>query len=92
MAEYRVRNADFGAVKVTEEEYRQLVGTRQTAPYGLAVWAGKMDISEVPEELQGDVQTIVNNRIAWCGSYENQMVSAKELQEFVAELAENNFV
>lgn len=87
MAEYRVRNAEYVAVKVTKEEFIQLIGTRQTAPYVLAVWSEKMQINEVPEELREEVQAIVYNRLAWCGSYADQPVTDQELREFVAALA-----
>ena len=85
--EYRVKNSDGVAVKVTEEEYRRLVGDRRTARYVNGVWSEKMTIDEVPEGLRDEVQTIVDNRIAWCGTYENQPASIQELLEFVAELA-----
>ena len=86
MAEYRVRNAEYVAVKVTKEEFQRLIGTRRTAPYSLAVWAEKMQIDEVPEELREEVQDIVNNRLAWCGSYADQPVTDQEMREFVESL------
>ena len=88
--EYRVKNSDGVAVKVTEEEYRQLVGTRETAPYAIKVWSKKMTIEEVPEELQEAVQTIVNNRVAWMGTYEDQPVNTKELRDLVQEGAKDS--
>ena len=88
MAEYRVRNAEYVAVKVTKEEFTQLIGSRQTAPYALAVWSEKMTIDEVPEELREEVQAIVSNRLAWCGSYADQPVTVQELRKFVESLTD----
>lgn len=67
-------------VEVTEEEFYSLIGTEETRPYANQVYYGDISIEDVPENLREQVQTILNYKIAHCGEYDDQNISADELK------------
>lgn len=75
-----------GFIEVTETEWNALVGTEETRPYTYRVYCGELSINDVPEELREQVQTIVNNKIARWGIYENQAISYRDFQNMIKEV------
>lgn len=62
-------NSEQKLIEVTEEEYISFCGTEAIRKYCLDIYYNKISISDVPAELQEQVQTTVNNRIARFGEY-----------------------
>lgn len=69
-AEYRVTDKNGVRQSVSKDEYERLVGTRDTRPYVFGVWAGRMDLDEVPEQYRDDVAVAVAARTAFSGPYQ----------------------
>lgn len=72
-----------GFVEVTEAEWNAIVGTDETRPYASQVYRGEMTIEEVPEELREEVQTVVNNKIARWGTYENRDIPDSQALDII---------
>lgn len=72
-----------GISKVSEAEFFSVVGAEEVRPYVSNVYRGIISISEVPEELREQVQTVVNNRIIRYGDYNKQEISATELMSML---------
>lgn len=79
MAEYRVTDKNGVRQSVNNDEYERLVGTRDTRPYVFGVWAGRMDLDEVPEQYRDDVAASVEARTAFSGPYQLPAASALEI-------------
>lgn len=67
-----------GFVEVTENEFHALVGCDEIRNYVMDVYHNEIPLSAVPEELREQVQTVVNNKIARWGTYENRNISDAE--------------
>lgn len=77
--------AEKGFVEVSEDEFTSFVGSEETRPYASKVYRSELSIEEVPEDLRGAVQTVVDAKIARWGEYNSQEVPAEELKEMIEE-------
>lgn len=68
-----------GLEELTEAEYLTLYGDDTQRPYVLQLYRGDITISDVPEDLQEAVQTIVDNRIARWGLWKDLPASPHEV-------------
>lgn len=79
-------SSDKGFVEVSEEEFNVFVGTEETRPYTTKVYRGVISIEDVPEDLRGAVQTVVDAKIARWGEYNKQEINSNELQKMIEEV------
>ena len=77
----RVTDKNGERVEVSLEQFTQIVGDRQVAPFALAVRKGKLSIEEVPEEHREAVAAVVAAREAFSGPY--QVPATEALAELV---------
>lgn len=68
-----------GLEELSEAEYLTLYGDDTQRPYVLQLYRGDITISDVPEDLQEAVQTIVDNRIARWGLWKDLPASPHEV-------------
>jgi hypothetical protein len=78
--------AEKGFVEVPEDEFTTLIGTEETRPYASKVYRGELSITEVPEDLRGAVQSVVDKKITRFGEYNKQEISASELNNMIEEV------
>lgn len=76
-------NKDQGLIEVTEKDFIKFMGTEETRLYASQVYRKEISIEDVPVELQGQVQTVLDYKIAHCGDYDEQIISAEELKEML---------
>lgn len=76
-------NKDQGLIEVTEKDFIKFIGTEETRLYASQVYRKEISIEDVPVELQGQVQTVLDYKIAHCGEYDEQIISAEELKEML---------
>jgi uncharacterized alkaline shock family protein YloU len=69
MKKYYITEPNKKFSEITEQEFISLYGTINIRAYVNLAYHNKLSISEVPTELQEQVQTTVNNRIAKFGEY-----------------------
>jgi hypothetical protein len=69
--------------KITEEEHIGLFGTTEVCGYVNDVYTGRIPLENVPEDLRMTVETVVNNRIAKWGKYEDQEVDERTLKTMI---------
>lgn len=72
--------------EVTQAEYLKVFGDANISQYVTKLYHNEISISEVPQELQEQVQDTVANRIAYFGDYGHQEVSMSELQTMLEEV------
>lgn len=89
MKKYYISYPNKGLTEVTEEEYISVFGTEDIRKYCSNVYHNKITISEVPTELQEQVQIKVNNRITIFGEYEVK-ATEEDLYNALAELGVTN--
>lgn len=89
MKKYYITDIEKGQIEITEEEYISIFGTEDIKKYVVDIYYGKITISEVPTELQEQVQTIVNNRITRFGEYQSK-ATEEDLYNALAELGVTN--
>lgn len=91
MKRYYIRdnNSKQKLIEVTEEEYISFCGTENIRKYCLDIYYNKITISDVPVELQEQVQTTVDNRIARFGGYQSK-ATEEDLYNALAELGVQN--
>lgn len=63
-------NKDQGLIEVTEKDFIKFIGTEETRLYASQVYRKEISIEDVPVELQGQVQTVLDYKIAHCGEYD----------------------
>lgn len=85
MKKYYIANTNKYLVEVTEKEFIDIFGTKDIWKYVIRVYHNTMSISDVPTELQEQVQTTVNNRIARFGEYQSK-ATEEDLYNALAEL------
>jgi hypothetical protein len=69
MKKYYIADPEKGQIEITEQEYVAIFGTEDIKNYVTDIYYNEISISEVPVELQEQVQITVNNRIAKFGEY-----------------------
>ena len=74
-----------GFVEVTESEWFDLLGEGDNRIYSSKVYKGIMTLDEVPEENREIVATIVANKIAKWGEYQEQDISSDEFGDMIKE-------
>lgn len=89
MKKYYIADPNQGQIEITEEEYISIFGTEDIKKYVVDIYYGKITISDVPVELQEQVQTTVNNRIARFGGYQSK-ATEEDLYNALAELGVTN--
>ena len=80
------RNSENGFDEVTEAEFYGIVGAEEAREYINGLYNETLLISDVPEELREEVQTVVNNRIARFGKYKDQNITSNEFLKMVLEV------
>ena len=70
--------AERGFVEISESEWLALMGTEEVRPYTGKVYRGKMDISEVPEELREEVAAVVAEKVKRWGLYSERELQPQE--------------
>ena len=76
-------NKDQGLIEVTEKDFIKFMGTEETRLYASQVYRKEISMEDVPTELQEQVQTVLDYKIAHCGEYDEQIISAEELKEML---------
>lgn len=76
-------NAEKGFDEVTEQEFYALIGDDEIRPYAGKVYKNELMLEEVPEAIRENVETVVKNRIARWGEYEQQEISSQELKQMI---------
>ena len=73
-----------GGTEITEEEYNRLLSEiREKADLVDALYNGKITISDVPTEWQGEIQRRVDERIEQQGTLDEQDISAEEALDII---------
>ena len=83
---YALINNEKGFEELSETEWLSLIGNENVAPYATKVYQNILSIDEIPTELQEIVSTIVTNKIARWGKYDNQTISSEELGNMIEEV------
>lgn len=89
MKRYYITDTNKHLVEVTENEFIAVMGTKDIRKYVSKVYRNTMSISDVPAELQEQVQTTVNNRIARFGEHQPK-ATEEDLYNALAELGVTN--
>lgn len=76
-------NKDKGLVEVTEDDFIKFIGTEETRLYALQVYRNEISMESVPGELREQVQAVLDYKIAHCGEYNEQEISAEELKDML---------
>ena len=69
---------DQGYVEVAEAEFNAMVAKRQQRIYSHKVYCGEIKLENVPEEHRETVRSIVDERVAKYGKYEDKRISSPE--------------
>lgn len=72
--------------EVSESEFFSLVGNKEIRPYADKVYKGDISIEEVPENLRFDVESVVANKVARLGVYEDGEIDSSELKTMIEEV------
>lgn len=78
-------NSEKGFEEITEAEFLGLIGEGDNRTYATRVYRGTMLIDDVPEENRETVTTIVANKIAKWGGYDEQAITPDELADMIKE-------
>lgn len=69
MERYTARNRAGERVSVSGEEYARMTGGGAARAYIARVYAGRMTLEAVPEELRGEVEAAAAARTEFSGAY-----------------------
>lgn len=76
----------YRLVEVSETDYMNLIGDNICRSYANSLYSGEITIADVPEERRKTVQSIVNNKIARWGKYEDLKASDREVHTLAKSL------
>lgn len=73
-----------GGQEITKDEYdRLLTEIRQKADYVNKLYAGEIELSDIPADWQEEIQRRVDERIAAEGTADEQDISAEEALDII---------
>ena len=79
MKKYYIRGQE-----VSKEKWDSLHGDKELSPYIKRLYRNEILLEDIPGEKRQAVQTIVNNRIAEYGAYEDRPLSVAELNQLIS--------
>ena len=80
---YIPSSTDQGYVQIAESEFLGIVAEKQRKNYANKVYYGKIELDSIPEEHREAVQTLVAERVAKHGRFEDKRISPFEVRQFV---------
>lgn len=83
MTRYYISSPEGVDKEITEAEWLSLIGEEPVSDYAIKVYKGEMIIDDVPEENREAVSSIVANKVARWGTYENQSINSDELVSMI---------
>lgn len=83
---YISANNEKGFEELTETEFFAIIGDETHRPYANKVYRGTMLLTDVPEEYQATVESIVAKKVEKWGYYHEREISSQELENMIEEV------